>query len=110
MAHRHSILDVACARPDGPPVAIEVDRTDRGRTVEKLLAEAGAGRIPIWVRWGTGPFTAPPSPVRMVTCEVAHRSGPAGQGRLHTRAAVVDRPAPAHSATGPASTVTLPLL
>src|SRR5690349_14821329 len=35
----HSVLDVACARPGGPPLAIEVDRLDRPRTVDKLLAE-----------------------------------------------------------------------
>jgi hypothetical protein len=89
MAHRYSVLDVACARPDGPPLAIEVDHTDRGRTVEKLRAEAAAGRLAIWVRWGPGPFPAPDSPVSMVTCEVSRRA------RLHTR--MPDRPAPEHS-------------
>src|SRR3954454_12435824 len=62
---QHSVLDVACARPDGPPLAIEVDHSDRRRTVDKLLAEADAGRVPIWVRWGTGGFREPPPPVRM---------------------------------------------
>src|SRR5262249_49567086 len=38
--HQHSYLDVACARPGGAPVAIEIDHTDRRRTVDKLLAEA----------------------------------------------------------------------
>ncbi|MEV4822263.1 hypothetical protein [Micromonospora sp. NPDC049274] len=98
MQQRHSVLDVACARPDGPPVVIEVDHTDRARTVQKLTAEAEAGRIPIWVRWGVGRFTAPPPPVRMVTVEVTRRAGPAGRGRLHSR--TDDRPAPAHSTGG----------
>jgi hypothetical protein len=89
MERRHSVLDVACARPDGPPLAVEVDHTDRGRTVQKLRAEADAGRVAIWVRWGPGPFSAPPPPVRMVTCEVSRRA------RLHTR--MPDRPAPEHS-------------
>jgi hypothetical protein len=86
----HSVLDVACARPDGPPIAIEVDRLDRPRTVDKLLAEAAAGRIAIWVRWGAGPFTAPPLPVHMVTRPAARTAG-----AWHT---VADRPPPPHSA------------
>ena len=84
-----SVLDVACARPDGPPVAIEVDRLDRPRTVDKLLAEAAAGRVAIWVRWGAGPFRSPPLPVHMVTREAART-----KGHWHT---VADLPAPRHS-------------
>ena len=66
---------MAFARPDGPPLVVEVDHTDRTRTVDKLLAEAQAGRIAIWVRWGTGPFRPPPMPVQMATLEVTRRSG-----------------------------------
>src|SRR3954469_21858775 len=36
----NSVLDVACARSGAPPIAVEVDRLDRQRTVDKLLAEA----------------------------------------------------------------------
>jgi hypothetical protein len=98
LSGRHSVVDVACARPDGPPLVIEVDRTDRARTVEKLTAEAAAGRIAIWIRWGTGPFAAPPPPVHLVTCTVTRRSGPGGPGRRYSRTlASGDRPAPAHS-------------
>jgi hypothetical protein len=86
----HSVLDVACARPDGPPIAVEVDRLDRPRTVDKLLAEAAAGRVAIWVRWGAGPFTPPPLPVHMVTRAAARTAG-----TWHT---VTDRPPPRHSA------------
>jgi hypothetical protein len=86
--HQRSVLDVACARPDGPPLAIEIDHTDRRRTVDKLRAEAEAGRVPIWVRWGAGRFREPPPPVRMVTVEVSRR------GRLNSR--VPDRPPPRH--------------
>ncbi|MEV7229596.1 hypothetical protein AB0M79_21595 [Polymorphospora sp. NPDC051019] len=110
MSGRHSIVDVACARPDAPPVVIEVDRTDRARTAEKLVAEAAAGRIAIWVRWGTGPFGAPPTPVHLVTCAVTHRNGPVGQGRLYTRRPDTDRPPPAHSGSpGTADVVALPI-
>lgn len=75
MDRQHSVVDVAFARPDGPPLVVEVDHTDRTRTVDKLLAEAQAGRIAIWVRWGTGPFRAPPMPVQLATLEVIRRSG-----------------------------------
>lgn len=85
----NSVLDVACARPGAQPIAIEVDRLDRQRTVDKLLAEAAAGRIAVWVRWGAGPFTAPPLPVHLVTRPAARRGG-----TWHT---VADLPAPRHS-------------
>jgi hypothetical protein len=75
MERRHSVLDVAFARPDGPPIVVEVDHTDRRRTVVTLLAVAAAGRIGIWVRWGTPPFKPPPLPVQMATVEVTRRSG-----------------------------------
>ncbi|MFJ6194555.1 hypothetical protein [Micromonospora sp. NPDC092111] len=107
LSGRQSVLDVACARPDGPPVVVEVDHTDRGRTWAKLAAEAEAGRVAVWVRWGPGRFVAPPPPIHLVTCEVTRRNGPAG--RLHTRTRDVHRPAPEHSAGGAAGTVAEPL-
>jgi hypothetical protein len=97
--HRRSSLDVACARPLGAPIAIEVDRSDRQRTIDKLLAESDAGRIAIWVRWGSGGFTAPPLPVRMVTVAVSHRRGSSDQGRLFSRLPSTQRPAPPHTPT-----------
>ena len=84
-----SVLDVAFARPAGQPIAVEVDRLDRQRTVDKLLAEAAAGRLAIWVRWGAGPFRPPPLPVHLVTRPAAR-----AKGTWHT---VTDRPAPQHS-------------
>jgi hypothetical protein len=97
----HSVIDVACARPGAQPIALEVDRLDRQRTVDKLLAEAAAGRLAIWVRWGAGPFTAPPLPVHMVTREAAR-----SRGHWHT---VADLPAPAHSGAVAAPAEELPL-
>jgi hypothetical protein len=111
LERQFSVLDVACARPDGPPVVVEIDHTDRRRTVDKLVAEAAAGRVAIWVRWGTGRFVAPPEPVHLVTGEVTRHPGPAGHGRLHSRRPDADRPPPAHSAGagGPADAVELPM-
>lgn len=94
---RHSVLDVACARPDGPPVVIEVDHGDRRRTVDKLAAEAAAGRVAIWVRWGHGRLAVPDG-VHLVALPVTARTPPGGRGRLFTR--MPDLPAPQHSAGG----------
>jgi hypothetical protein len=106
MQHRHSVVDVACARPSAPPVVVEVDRADRARTVEKLIAEAAAGRVPIWVRWGTGGFAAPPAEIHLVTFEVTRAAG----GRF-TRVVGPDLPAPRHSSPLESTTaVELPLL
>jgi len=99
MSGQNSVVDVACARPAAPPVVIEVDHTDRRRTVDKLLAEAAAGRVAIWVRWGTRGFAAPPEPVHMVTVPVTSRIA-AEQGiRLHSRHPVRQLPPPAHRVT-----------
>jgi hypothetical protein len=110
-SQRYSVLDVACARPVGPPIVIEVDRAYRRRTVDKLLAEAERGRIPIWVRWGTRRSEAPLPPVRIVTCAVTSRRGLAGTVSLHSRFPVNDRPAPAHSvdASAAGATVAVPI-
>ncbi|WP_433392175.1 hypothetical protein [Micromonospora sp. KLBMP9576] len=111
MSAQQSVLDVACARPDGPPVVVEVDHGTRRRTWEKLLAEADAGRAALWLRWGAGRMTAPPAPIRMVTCEVSGRPDPTGRGRLHSRVPRAERLPPAHSAVpgGAVAAVELPL-
>ena len=89
---QHSVVDVALARPAAPPIVVEVDHTDRRRTVEKLLAEAGAGRVAVWVRWGPGRFTEPPAPIHMITLPVERSRG------RYARTTEPDRPAPTHSA------------
>lgn len=96
MQNKFSTLDVACARPAGAPVVVEVDRSDRRRTLEKLRAEADAGRIALWLRWGTGAFAPVDGAVRLVTCAVTARSGPGG--RRFDRVVATHRPPPEHSA------------
>ena len=88
---QHSVVDVAFARPYGPPLVVEVDHGDRRRTVDKLAAEAGAGRVAVWVRWGTGRL-AVPAGVHLVPLPVTARSGPGSQQRRYSRER--DRPAP----------------
>lgn len=94
-ADRFSWVDVGIGRPSGAPVVVEIDQSDRRRTVEKLLAEAAAGRVALWVRWGAGPFADPPAPVRLVPCPVAARKDAAG--RKVFSAPVSERPPPTHS-------------
>lgn len=104
MDRQHSVIDVALARPGAPPIVVEVDHTDRGRTVAKLCAEADAGRVAVWIRWGPGRFAEPPAPIRMIPLPVARH-----QGR-YTRRAEPDRPAPQHSsAVAAAEAAELPL-
>ncbi|MEU8228079.1 hypothetical protein AB0C12_00600 [Actinoplanes sp. NPDC048967] len=91
MDKQHSVLDVALARPAAPPIVVEVDHTDRKRTVEKLLAEAAEGRVAVWVRWGPGRFAEPPPPIRLVTLPVTRSRG------RYSRTTAPDRPAPSHS-------------
>ncbi|WP_407664262.1 hypothetical protein [Micromonospora parastrephiae] len=53
LQQRHSVLDVACARPDGPPVVVEVDHTDRPgrcrsstRRRKPVVSRSGCGGAP----------------------------------------------------------------
>ncbi len=97
MDKQHSVVDVALARPAAPPIVVEVDHTDRRRTVDKLLAEADAGRVAVWVRWGPGRIAEPPAPIRLIALPVVR-----SQGR-YSRRTEPDRPAPSHSAAAPAA-------
>jgi hypothetical protein len=96
----NSVVDIACARPQGQPIVVEIDRLERRRTIDKLLAEAAAGRLAILVRWGSGPFEPPPLPVHLVVKEAAKQRG-------HWRT-VADRPAPRHSGAVAAEAEELP--
>ena len=60
-------LDLRLVRKDGPPVAVEIDRTDDGTAADKLHDEALRGRPALWIRW-YGTLRAEP---------------PAGVARLH---------------------------
>ncbi|GAA1657740.1 hypothetical protein ACFQY4_28010 [Catellatospora bangladeshensis] len=94
-ADRHSWVDVGIARQGLPPIVVEVDQSDRKRTLEKLQAEAAQGRVALWLRWGTGPFHHPPAPVCLVAYQVTARKDATGRRTFGTPAA--ERPAPVHS-------------
>ncbi|WP_198348180.1 hypothetical protein [Plantactinospora sp. KBS50] len=99
---QHSWVDVGCARPDGGPVVLEVDHGGRRRSVQKLLAEAEAGRTAVWIRWGDRPVEAPPAPVRLVTLYVTGRRAVTGE-RRYSRPPGSDRPPPPHGGPMPAA-------
>ena len=98
LEQRHSVLDVACARPDGPPVVVEVDHTDRA--LYGAEAARGGGRRPDPHLGAVGRRAFH----RAATAgadgdsrgDPAGRSG--GRGRLHSRGG--DRPARVHSTGG----------
>lgn len=95
MDNLHSFVDVGIARHDGAPIVVEVDRSDRKRTLEKLAAEAEQGRIALWLRWGTGTFATPPARVSLIPCHVEARK--AADGRKLFSTPTQDKPAPRHS-------------
>jgi hypothetical protein len=59
---RSGYLDVVCERHGHPPIVIEIDRSNKTWSTHKLLGEAQAGAIALWVRWsGVHPPTLPPT-------------------------------------------------
>ncbi|MDQ8707575.1 hypothetical protein RCO28_34655 [Streptomyces sp. LHD-70] len=44
-------LDLRLRRKDGPPIAVEIDRSDDSTAVDKLRDEALRGRPALWIRW-----------------------------------------------------------
>ncbi|MFK4087179.1 hypothetical protein ACI2LF_23940 [Kribbella sp. NPDC020789] len=49
---RRARLDLVCTRPaQQPAVAIEIDKHGKVWSLQKLQAEAQAGRVALWVRW-----------------------------------------------------------
>jgi hypothetical protein len=95
MDNLHSFVDVGIARRDGAPIVVEIDRSDRKRTLEKLTAEAEQGRIALWLRWGTGTFATPPAGVSLIACHVEARK--AADGRKLFSTPSEEKPAPQHS-------------
>ncbi|MGW4413066.1 hypothetical protein ACWEJ6_54610 [Nonomuraea sp. NPDC004702] len=92
---RPGYLDVVCERLDGPPIAIEIDQHDKPWSLRKLLAEAQAGVVPVWVRWGEPGTRAVPAPVALVELATPYRlAGPTGR-RLYSKVAVAPQPLPA---------------
>ncbi|WP_162958357.1 hypothetical protein [Nocardia yunnanensis] len=56
-------IDVLCTRRWWrPAVAVEIDRANKRWSLEKLIAEADAGHVALWVRWrGDSIIEVPPT-------------------------------------------------
>jgi hypothetical protein len=102
MDHQHSVIDVAVARPGGLPLAIEVDHGHRKRTVQKLIEEGQAGRIPVLVRWGGRKTPETAVALILIVLDVDQHPG----GRFSRGPT---RPPPPHSGAAPGEAVALPL-
>lgn len=64
---RQGRLDLVCQRPGGlSPVAIEIDRFGKVWSLRKLIAEADAGAVALWVRWRGRTLVAVPAEVGIV--------------------------------------------
>ncbi len=53
---QNSWLDLECRHRSGMTIAVEIDFANKFWSIEKLAAEADAGKLAIWVKWG-GPVT-----------------------------------------------------
>jgi hypothetical protein len=86
-------LDLECRHRSGMTVAIEIDFANKFWSIEKLAAEADAGKLAIWVKWG-GPVALSLIPEKIGVVELrADWSKQDGEGRYH-REAHASFPAP----------------
>jgi hypothetical protein len=59
-ARLSGIVDLVVERPGLADLVIEVDSTNKARSVDKLRFAQRAGGVPIWVRWRRGPVRGVP--------------------------------------------------
>lgn len=87
-AGRRGYLDLICYPFDEPPVAIEIDRTNKQWSLAKLRAEAASGSSAIWVRWGYPERIPKPediAPIGLVVFEVVYHRQSANVSRMYSR-------------------------
>ncbi|SRR6266542_366516 len=53
---QNSWLNLECRHRSGMTIAVEIDFANKFWSIEKLAAEADAGKLAIWVKWG-GPVS-----------------------------------------------------
>jgi hypothetical protein len=82
---RSGYLDVVCERLNAPPIVIEIDRTDKQWSSRKLLCEADAGAVAIWVRWNDANTWIVPAPVAVIRLPTTSRPDRGGGRRLYSR-------------------------
>lgn len=91
-SNRGGRLDLYVQLPDGVGIAIEVDRYDREKSLDKLAFCVAHGDLAVWVRWRNGGPTSSlwvPAGVELIEVDVGVRSTSAGRGarpavRVHT--------------------------
>lgn len=59
-------LDLLCTGWFVRSIAIEIDRSNKTWSLDKLVAEADAGRITLWVRWAGESVIEVPAAVGLV--------------------------------------------
>lgn len=87
-AGRRGYLDLICYPRDEPPVAIEIDRTNKLWSLAKLRAEEASGSSAIWVRWGYPERIPKPgdvAPIGLVVFDVVYHPQLANRSRMYSR-------------------------
>jgi hypothetical protein len=80
------VLDLACIHASGQNIAIEIDAGNKTWSIQKLAAEAQAGRLAIWVKWG-GPVDLTLVPDTIGLVEVRAERTRRGNATLYRRVA-----------------------
>lgn len=78
-------LDLLCDRPGRPPVAIEIDRTDKPRSMAKLRAVADAGAVGLCLRWGDTCALSSSALIPLVWLETHYKINRGENVRLYSR-------------------------
>ncbi|MDQ7910204.1 hypothetical protein RB614_37485 [Phytohabitans sp. ZYX-F-186] len=88
------LIDIVGRHPNGVKLAIEIDRHTKRRSLDKLIAEAEAGAVAIWVRWfGQSTIVVPPT-VGLVELRVRRVRTPGDGGYRYQRTPHLAWPAP----------------
>jgi hypothetical protein len=74
VAERTGRIDFVVRRPNRPPLAIELDRTDKQKSVAKLVHATTIGWDALWVRWGFHRKIEVPPSVYVVELPFRHKT------------------------------------
>jgi hypothetical protein len=88
------VLDLAGIHPTGLRLAIEIDRSDKSRSLAKLAGEANRGAIAIWVRWSGTCRLAVPDNVGLIQLHGRTLRFEGIRGKVHTRGRRSELPPP----------------
>jgi hypothetical protein len=83
--HRARRLDLQLRHRSGKgaPISIEIDRTSKLLSLDKLTQAAELGHLSLWLRWGREPVRVPiPPSVRLIRAHVLRRQVVNGPDRV----------------------------